>query len=71
MVSYLQRLALPLMAMVPGGFALAPMIEIPGFAAMPAGNHRGWTKSKHTVAQNRRAAAKTRARKRAKRLGQA
>lgn len=71
MVSYLQRLALPLMATVFGAPAMAPMIEIPGFATRPAGNHRGWTRSKHTVAQDRRAAAKIRARKRAKRLGQA
>ncbi len=71
MVSYLQRLALPLMATVFGAPVMTPMLEIPGFAAMPSGNHRGWTRSKHTVAQDRRAAAKRRARRRAKRLGQA
>ncbi|GAB1361798.1 hypothetical protein MASR1M32_10340 [Rhodobacter sp.] len=72
MVSFLQRLALPFLSAAAPAMAMQP--GLPMFAprqVSTGGNHHGWTRSKHTVAQDRRAAAKTRARKRAKKLGQA
>lgn len=59
MVSLLQRLALAIVAM--------PRPILPRLR--PWGSHYGT--SKRTVAQDRRRAAKARARRRAKRLGQA
>lgn len=64
MVSFLQRLALPLIPRMIG----APSIwQTSGWPL--AQSLRGVARSKHTVAQDRRAAAKRRALKRAKRLG--
>lgn len=66
MVSFLQRLTLPLIPRMIG----APSIwQKSGWPL--AQSPRGVARSKHTVAQDRRAAAKRRALKRAKRLGQA
>lgn len=70
MASFLQRLALPFLS------AVAPLratFEIPFLPGLDraAGGARRIPRSKHTVAQDRRAAAKRRALKRAKRLGQA
>ncbi len=72
MVSFLQRLALPFLSAVAP--AMVMQQSLPMFAPLrvsTGGNHNGWTRSKRTVAQDRRTAAKRRARKRAKKLGQA
>lgn len=77
MASFLQRLALPLLLASSGLFGRAPVQDlpfIPPVGMSPSKAARGArriARSKHTVAQDRRAAAKARARKRAKRLGQA
>ena len=75
MVSFLQRLGLSthIFANLIGGAAMAPHFNLPPFSAVQAstgGNHNGFTRSKRTVAQDRRAATKARARRRAKKLGQ-
>lgn len=70
MVSFMQRLMLSLRL---GGFE-TPQFHIPSFKlSMPVThiNRPPFGVSKRTVAQDRRASAKARARKRAKRLGQA
>lgn len=67
MASFLQRLAFPLTYFLTssdvGAFRILPDV--------PTSSPRGWTRSKHTVAQDRRAAAKRRAKRRAKAHGQA
>ena len=70
MVSFMQRLAMGLRAM----FRIADIPELAHMDAAPG--FRGlrspiYGSSKRSVAQDRRASAKTRARRRAKRLGQA
>lgn len=67
MVSFLQRLAFPLSFFMDaphvGAFRIQPDV--------PNATPRGWIRSKRTVAQDRRAAAKRRAKRRAKAHGQA
>lgn len=66
MTSFLQRLALPLMTFALAGSA--DYAELPDFREVSRGHaHR----SRHTVAQDQRRAAKARARRRAKKHGQA
>lgn len=71
MVSYLQRLSLAALFADMAVAPTLPIVAIPGFAGRPKSAPKGWTKSRRTVAQDRRAAAKRRARIRAKKHGQA
>lgn len=78
MVSFLQRLSFAA-AFRAIGAAMAPVFSLHPGQSLPLFHTRHQApkrvsrrpaRSKHTVAQNRRAAAKARARRRAKKLGQ-